>query len=94
MTIELSVMNVCLASAAAALLAALAYLIGNRRGYLKGVNTVQVEGAHCDVCEKASPKFIYFRGIVMCSGCYRAMTENKEMKCRFCEKPIERCECQ
>ena len=64
-----------------------------RMGFRRGRDFAKLEGAFCDVCEKVSPKFIYFRHTVMCDTCYQSVKSNKDMKCRFCNEKIEQCSC-
>jgi hypothetical protein len=65
------------------------YLIGKRRG----INSIQALGGHCDVCQKLASKVLVFRQQLICIDCYNAIMSNRDMKCRFCNKPAETCEC-
>lgn len=72
---------------------ALVAYLSYKRGYKKGTEFAVLAGAHCDVCNKIHPRFVFFRNTVMCTDCYNSILSNKEMKCRLCDHKIEECVC-
>lgn len=76
---------------------ALGYRSGKKSGYTagheKGVGEAEALGGHCDVCQKLSAKVLVFRQQLICIKCYQAIMSNREMNCRFCNKPVDKCEC-
>jgi hypothetical protein len=72
---------------------ALGFFIGFIIGKKKGEKLAEVSGAHCDVCQNIGTKWAFFRGQVICGDCYKKIMSNRDMKCKFCEQPIEKCEC-
>ncbi len=64
-----------------------------RAGLRRGKNITRLAGGYCEVCNSVSEKFMVFRGTITCDKCFQSIMANKEMKCRFCNKPIEHCEC-
>ena len=69
------------------------FILGYLLGRKKGLNSIEALGGHCDVCSKLSSKVLLFRGQIICIACYNAILANREMKCRFCGKQAESCEC-
>lgn len=74
-------------------LSVLGIYLAYKLGYKRGTEFAILQGAHCDVCNKVHPKFVFFRNTVMCLNCYNAILSNKEMKCRLCDHKIEECVC-
>lgn len=80
-------------SASAVLTLVAGFFIGFKFGKKKGEKLAEVAGAHCDVCQNLGTKWVMFRGQIICGECYKKIMSNREMKCKFCEQPIEKCEC-
>ncbi len=84
----------CLIGGLAILLAFLAAVRGvYRRGYKAGREFARIEGGYCEVCNTVSDKFVVFRMTVTCRDCFNKIMSNREMKCRLCNEPIEKCAC-
>jgi hypothetical protein len=68
-------------------------ILGHLVGYRRGRAFSKLEGGYCDVCHEVSPKFVYYKMTVVCEKCFASIKNNKDMKCRFCENPLEKCTC-
>ena len=62
-------------------------------GFYKGLHEAKLLGVFCDVCEQVKPKLVTFKMTVMCEDCFHKIIHNRDMKCQFCQKQIEHCDC-
>lgn len=65
------------------------YAVGKK----DGMEASKLVGAYCDVCRKVSPKFVAYKMFVVCEECFASISANKEMKCKFCNNPVDQCSC-
>lgn len=71
------------------LVAFLSYQAGVKRGQ----ETAKLMGGYCEVCQRVSDRFYVFRGTITCERCMKAILSNKDMRCKFCDNPVEKCTC-
>jgi hypothetical protein len=67
----------------------MSYLLGKRRGQ----EIARLMGGYCEVCQRISDKFYVFRGAITCERCMHSILSNRDMKCKFCDKPVDKCVC-
>lgn len=75
------------------LLAFLISLVSYRLGKASGLKFAKLSGAYCDVCHTVAERFVSFKMTIVCEKCFQAIMKNKDMKCRFCQEPVEKCTC-
>lgn len=69
------------------------YADGHAVGKQEGQEVAKLKGAYCDICMKVAEKFVAFKMYVVCEGCFASISANKDMKCKFCDNPVEKCSC-